>query len=203
MTLIPAARRPMLGVPAERRSSNEQGTGVRYRSMTTAVTPRPCQLSSSCPRHSMAIGACSATTASHRRVRAHVPSRRPYGDESIAQSGRCRGAARSAAPSSVPRMPSSAGDGQPAQRAGFVLELATAIEGRANDFAVLDAVGGGAPVGVLLRDVQMAIESLRYFASWRWRPRATPPPGAVTSTTERRSYGMARKTILWPATPSC
>jgi acyl-CoA reductase-like NAD-dependent aldehyde dehydrogenase len=83
-----------------------------------------------------------------------------------------------------------------AQRAGLVLELAAAIEERAHDFAVLDAVDGGAPVGVMLRDVEMAVESLRYFAGLAMETKGyTVPASSNLHYTELQPYGVVGKII--------
>ncbi|WP_435159134.1 aldehyde dehydrogenase family protein, partial [Amycolatopsis sacchari] len=52
----------------------------------------------------------------------------------------------------------------PGERAKALFALADEIERRAQDFAVLDAIDGGAPVGIMLLDVKIALDSLRYFA---------------------------------------
>jgi acyl-CoA reductase-like NAD-dependent aldehyde dehydrogenase len=51
-----------------------------------------------------------------------------------------------------------------AERGAYLLRLADAIEEQADDFAILDATDGGAPVSIMRLDVQIALDSLRYYA---------------------------------------
>lgn len=81
-------------------------------------------------------------------------------------------------------------------RADLILELAAAIDETAEDFAVLDAGDGGAPVSVMRRDVTMAVESLRYFAGLAREVKGyTVPASENLHFTERQPYGVVGKII--------
>lgn len=78
-----------------------------------------------------------------------------------------------------------------AARGQALRELADAIEARANDFAVLDAVDGGAPVSIMLLDVKIAVAACGTSRVSAWRPKAsryrlpeagTPVPWSSPST---------------------
>lgn len=84
----------------------------------------------------------------------------------------------------------------PAHRASLVYQLAVEIERRANDFAVLDSLDGGAPVGIMLLDVQIALESLRYFAGLAMEMKGfTVPASSNLHFTELQPYGVVGKII--------
>ncbi len=120
----------------------------------------------------------------------------PYGEEVIAQ-------VADAGAADVDRAIAGAAEAfvewrrtTPAQRARLVLKLATAIEERAADFAVLDAIDGGAPVGVMQRDVEMAVESLRYFAGLAMETKGyTVPASGNLHFTELQPFGVVGKII--------
>jgi len=81
-------------------------------------------------------------------------------------------------------------------RASLVYALADAIEDMAEDFAVLDAVDGGAPVNVMRNDVEMALDSLRYFAGLAREIKGyTVPASTDLHFTERQPYGVVGKII--------
>lgn len=81
-------------------------------------------------------------------------------------------------------------------RARMVLELADAIEERANDLAVLDAADGGAPFGIMRNDVEMALDTLRYFAGLAREVKGfTVPASTNLHFTERHPFGVVGKII--------
>lgn len=83
-----------------------------------------------------------------------------------------------------------------ATRGQALRELADAIEARANDFAVLDAIDGGAPVSVMLLDVKIAIDGLRYFAGLGLEAKGfTVRATSNFHYTERYPYGVVAKII--------
>jgi acyl-CoA reductase-like NAD-dependent aldehyde dehydrogenase len=83
-----------------------------------------------------------------------------------------------------------------AARAELVLHLADEIEARADDFAVLDALDGGAPVGIMRLDVQIALDSLRYFAGLARETKGyTVPASNNLHFTELSPYGVVGKII--------
>lgn len=84
----------------------------------------------------------------------------------------------------------------PVERAAAVFRLADEIEKRTNDFAVLDALDGGAPVGIMRRDVHIALESLRYFAGLAMETKGyTVPASGNLHFTELSPYGVVGKII--------
>lgn len=83
-----------------------------------------------------------------------------------------------------------------ARRGQYVIQLADALEARAADFAVLDSVDGGAPFRTMLLDVQMAVESMRYFAGLALELKGyTVPASTNLHFTERQPYGVVGKII--------
>jgi 2-formylbenzoate dehydrogenase len=115
-------------------------------------------------------------------VIAHVP------DGGAVDAERAVGAARAAAPGWA---------GTPATvRAGLVRELASAIEERAHDLALLDTIDGGAPIGVMAADVRAAVESLRYFAGLALEMKGYSVPASTNlHFTERQPFGVVAKII--------
>jgi 2-formylbenzoate dehydrogenase len=82
------------------------------------------------------------------------------------------------------------------RRAEFVFELAREIEERAADFSALDAIDGGAPIGVMLNDVRMAVESLRYFAGLALEVKGySVPASSNIHFTELQPYGVVGRII--------
>lgn len=83
-----------------------------------------------------------------------------------------------------------------AERGAYVSRLADAIEARAADFAALDAIDGGAPIGVMMLDVKIALESLRYFAGLALELKGyTVPASSNLHFTELQPYGVVGKII--------
>jgi acyl-CoA reductase-like NAD-dependent aldehyde dehydrogenase len=83
-----------------------------------------------------------------------------------------------------------------AERALLVTRLADAVEERAADFAALDAIDGGAPIGVMMLDVKIALESLRYFAGLALEVKGyTVPASSNLHFTELQPYGVVGKII--------
>ncbi|SFK65594.1 2-formylbenzoate dehydrogenase [Amycolatopsis sacchari] len=84
----------------------------------------------------------------------------------------------------------------PGERAKALFALADEIERRAQDFAVLDAIDGGAPVGIMLLDVKIALDSLRYFAGLAMETKGyTVPASTNLHFTELQPYGVVGKII--------
>jgi 2-formylbenzoate dehydrogenase len=84
----------------------------------------------------------------------------------------------------------------PGERAAAVFALADEIERRGPDFAVLDAVDGGAPVSVMALDVKIALDSLRYFAGIAMETKGyTVPATRNLHYTELQPYGVVGKII--------
>jgi 2-formylbenzoate dehydrogenase len=82
------------------------------------------------------------------------------------------------------------------ERGAYVSRLADAIQARAADFAALDAVDGGAPIGVMMLDVRIALESLRYFAGLALELKGyTVPASSNLHFTELQPYGVVAKII--------
>lgn len=82
------------------------------------------------------------------------------------------------------------------ERAAYISRLADAIEARAADFAALDAIDGGAPIGVMMLDVKIALESLRYFAGLALELKGyTVPASTNLHFTELQPYGVVGKII--------
>ncbi|MQA13267.1 MAG: aldehyde dehydrogenase family protein [Pseudonocardiaceae bacterium] len=82
------------------------------------------------------------------------------------------------------------------QRARIVEELAGAIEQRARDFAVLDAVDGGAPISEMIGDVAAAVASLRLFAGLGLELKgATIPASENLHFTVREPFGVAARIV--------
>lgn len=82
------------------------------------------------------------------------------------------------------------------ERAERVRALADAIEARAADLAVLDAVDGGAPVGIMAADVRLAVEYLRYFAGLALEVKGHSVPASTNlHFTERQPYGVVARII--------
>lgn len=81
-------------------------------------------------------------------------------------------------------------------RAALVHQLADEVERRAEDFALLDAVDGGAPVGVMMLDVSIALESLRYFAGLALEMKGSTVPASTNlHFTELQPFGVVGKII--------
>lgn len=84
----------------------------------------------------------------------------------------------------------------PTRRASFVSDLANAIEDRALDFAALDSIDGGATISIMLQDVHIALESLRYFAGLAMEAKGyTVPASSNLHFTELQPYGVVGKII--------
>lgn len=82
------------------------------------------------------------------------------------------------------------------QRAHLVEELADAIEERAHDFAVLDAVDGGAPIREMASDVRIAVASLRYFAGLCLELKGDTIPGSPNlHFTLREPFGVCARIV--------
>ena len=81
-------------------------------------------------------------------------------------------------------------------RADLVRALADAVEAHGHDLALLDAVDGGAPIGVMAMDVRIATESLRYFAGLALELKGfTSPASPNLHFTERQPFGVVAKII--------
>jgi 2-formylbenzoate dehydrogenase len=85
----------------------------------------------------------------------------------------------------------------PVKARGAALQaLATAIEERADDFAALDAIDGGAPVTIMRLDVQIAVDTLRYFAGLGLELKGfTVPASPNLHYTELSPYGVVAKIV--------
>ncbi|MCP2626818.1 aldehyde dehydrogenase family protein [Mycolicibacterium smegmatis] len=82
------------------------------------------------------------------------------------------------------------------QRAQTILQLAEAIEQRAQELAVLDVVDSGAPISVMAADVRLAAESLRYFAGLALEMKgSTVPASSNLHFTERQPFGVVARII--------
>jgi acyl-CoA reductase-like NAD-dependent aldehyde dehydrogenase len=82
------------------------------------------------------------------------------------------------------------------ERARLVEQLADAIEERAQDFAVLDAIDGGAPVREMSSDVRVAVGSLRMFAGLALELKGTTIPASENlHYTVREPYGVAARIV--------
>ncbi|KQV08290.1 aldehyde dehydrogenase family protein [Leifsonia sp. Root112D2] len=120
----------------------------------------------------------------------------PYGEREIAQvpDGATADAARAVEAACGP---AEAWAREPVlSRAAKMMALADAIEERALDFALLDAIDGGAPIGIMQLDVTMAVEALRYFAGLGMEAKGF----TVRSTqnfhfTERYPFGVVVKIV--------
>ena len=81
-------------------------------------------------------------------------------------------------------------------RAQLLRALADAVEAHGLDLALLDAIDGGAPIGVMAMDVKIATESLRYFAGLALETKgATTPASPNLHYTERQPFGVVAKII--------
>lgn len=81
-------------------------------------------------------------------------------------------------------------------RAQYVRRLADALELVANDFALLDAVDGGAPISVMAMDVRIGVETLRYFAGLALESKGyTTPASSNLHFTELQPYGVVARII--------
>jgi acyl-CoA reductase-like NAD-dependent aldehyde dehydrogenase len=82
------------------------------------------------------------------------------------------------------------------QRARLMEKLADAIVARAVDFAVLDAIDGGAPITVMESDVHGGATIVRYFAGLATEMKGeTIPVSNNVHFTERQPYGVVAKII--------
>lgn len=82
------------------------------------------------------------------------------------------------------------------RRARLVEELADAIAQRVHDFAVLDAIDGGAPISEMTADVHAAVGSLRMFAGLATELKgATIPASENLHFTVREPFGVAARII--------
>jgi acyl-CoA reductase-like NAD-dependent aldehyde dehydrogenase len=82
------------------------------------------------------------------------------------------------------------------QRARLIEQLADAIEARAADFAVLDAIDGGSPVTVMESDVRAGATIMRYFAGLATEMKGeTIPVSNNLHFTDRQPYGVVAKII--------
>jgi 2-formylbenzoate dehydrogenase len=81
-------------------------------------------------------------------------------------------------------------------RAQHVLRLADLIEERAHDFALLDSVDGGSPIGIMQMDAASALETLRYFAGLALEMKGyTVPASTNLHFTELQPFGVVGKII--------
>ena len=84
----------------------------------------------------------------------------------------------------------------PRERALHVEALADAIEEREMDFAIVDSMDSGAPISIMLSDVRMAVESLRYFAGVAMEMKgSTIPASPHLHLTMLQPYGVVAKII--------
>jgi acyl-CoA reductase-like NAD-dependent aldehyde dehydrogenase len=83
-----------------------------------------------------------------------------------------------------------------AARAERVQVLADAIEQRARDLALLDAIDGGAPISVMSKDVRIGVDTLRYFAGLALESKGhTIPASPHLHFTELQPYGVVARII--------
>ena len=81
-------------------------------------------------------------------------------------------------------------------RAKLVEELADAVEERAHDFAVLDALDAGAPVREMLADVAIGVSALRMFAGLALELKGTTVPASTNlHYTVREPFGVAARIV--------
>lgn len=84
----------------------------------------------------------------------------------------------------------------PLERARLVRELADLVERHVDDLALLDAVDGGAPVGVMAGDVYGAAAICRYFAGLALEVKGHSIPATDTvHFSMREPYGVVAKII--------
>jgi acyl-CoA reductase-like NAD-dependent aldehyde dehydrogenase len=82
------------------------------------------------------------------------------------------------------------------QRARYVSQLADAIEERAQDFAVLDAIDAGAPVSEMRADVDRSLEMLRMFAGLGLELKgSTIPASENLHYTVREPFGVTARIV--------
>lgn len=84
------------------------------------------------------------------------------------------------------------------QRAGYLTRLADAVSTRAEEFAILDAVCGGAPVTEMRKDVATSVKTLRYFAGIA--PQLTGdtiPASSHLHFTERVPFGVVVRIVAF------
>lgn len=82
------------------------------------------------------------------------------------------------------------------QRAKLVQELADAIQERAHDFSVLDALDSGAPITEMISDAHVAASTLRLFAGLGLELKgATIPATENLHLTVREPFGVAARIV--------
>jgi len=90
-------------------------------------------------------------------------------------------------------------DFDPADRQSVLLEIADRIEARAEEFARLDTLDNGKPIGEARTDVELAVDHYRYFGgALRVHEGRTPPSRADQHVeTIREPYGVVGQIIPW------
>jgi len=92
----------------------------------------------------------------------------------------------------------------PNRRERLLIKLADLLEARADEFAELEAIDNGKPVGMAAAvDIPASIDHLRYMAGWASKlageliePQATPR-GAFFSYVSREPVGVAAQIVPW------
>jgi phenylacetaldehyde dehydrogenase len=88
----------------------------------------------------------------------------------------------------------------PSQRGRLLYKLADKMEERLEDFALLESLDNGKPVGVArVADVPMAVDNLRYMAGWATKilGDSIPVPGEFLAYTRREPIGVVGQVIPW------
>jgi phenylacetaldehyde dehydrogenase len=92
----------------------------------------------------------------------------------------------------------------PSERGKLLWKLADAIEARAEEFAQLESLDNGKPLGVALAaDVAMTIDHFRYYAGWATKvegetiPINSPTGGRFLDYTLREPVGVVGQIIPW------
>ncbi|MTD53730.1 aldehyde dehydrogenase family protein [Amycolatopsis pithecellobii] len=79
----------------------------------------------------------------------------------------------------------------PTERAKYVSQIASIIEANRDDLALLDAVDGGAPIGIMAMDVNHSAAVCRYFAGLALETKGYSVPLTTgTHFTVREPYGV-------------
>ena len=83
-----------------------------------------------------------------------------------------------------------------AERSDLLLKLAAAIEARAHDFAIIDAMDSGAPIRIMGLDVTLALSALRYYAGIGLESKGyTVPASSNLHFTELQPYGVVARIV--------
>jgi acyl-CoA reductase-like NAD-dependent aldehyde dehydrogenase len=91
---------------------------------------------------------------------------------------------------------------RPAERARLLWRLADLLEANADEFAMLETLNTGKPLGVArMLDVRVSVEALRYFSGWATKlhgeTRDLSLPGEWLAYTRREAIGVAGLIVPW------